>query len=180
MIPQGFGSALLGGVVPPHGRSAAYKFAGFTREEFVDEDGLFRRDEYERKYITRIDTPQPLVYAGKRITRIAAHIFVAGYLRAALEQIATADLWHVINVYGGGFEPRMIRGGADWSMHTFGLALDFDPDRNPLGAAPEQTRIGNTSSGRELVSILEAWGFFWGGHFDGRKDCQHFQWVTGC
>jgi hypothetical protein len=96
------------------------------------------------------------------------------------EEIAYGDLWHVVERYGGGFAPRLVRGGGDYSMHTFALAWDFDPDRNPLAAKPEDTFIGGTTDGQKVVDIFTRWGFLWGGYFDGRKDCQHFQWCTGC
>jgi hypothetical protein len=179
MIPENFCKALPRGVFPPHGRSELYAFAGFDREQHVDVDGIFQRGAYELRHITRVNAPEALVYAGKKVQRIACHRGVHSYLLAALTQVSKAGLWHVIRVYGGGFEPRLVRGGGDWSVHTFGMALDFDPDRNPLGAPPEKTFIGGTHDGLRVVEIMAAWGWYWGGHFDGRKDAMHFQFCTG-
>lgn len=179
MILENFGKALPTGVRPPHGRSAMYAFAGYSRPMYIGRDGIFERNKYELDHVVRVTTPEPLVYAGTKIERIACHSSVSNYLLWALRQVSREDLWHVIKVYGGGFEPRLIRGGSDWSLHTFGLALDFDPDRNPLGMQPDGTFIGGTVDGKRVVEIMSAWGWYWGGHFDGRKDAQHFQFATG-
>ncbi len=37
-----------------------------------------------------------------------------------------------LNVFGGCYNKRPIRGGTKWSMHSWGVAFDFDPGRNQL------------------------------------------------
>ena len=37
-----------------------------------------------------------------------------------------------IDLYGGCFNYRAMRGGTEWSRHAFGIALDLDPERNQL------------------------------------------------
>jgi lysozyme family protein len=37
-----------------------------------------------------------------------------------------------LDYYGGCLNVRRIRGGSGWSMHSWGIAFDFDPDRNQL------------------------------------------------
>lgn len=179
MIPASFATALPDSLVPPHGRVAVERFAGFNRQRYVLPDGTVSH-EFERDYIVRVACPLPMLYAGAKVTRVACHSRVMSWVASAFDELAQADLWPYVQRYGGGFAPRLIRGGADYSMHTFGLAFDFDPDSNPLGARPDETRLGSTEGGRRVVDIFTRWGFMWGGHFDGRKDCQHFQWATGC
>ncbi len=181
-VPEGFGAALPGGQWPPHGRAATYVFAGFDPRRHVREDGTLS-PLFESEEIIRIYTPRPLRLSWPpfaHVTRIACHSRIGIYLRAALEEVVQAGLWPYLETYGGGFEPRLIRGGTDLSMHTLGLAFDFDPLHNPLGAPPEETLLGGTADGQRVVRIFTAWGFLWGGCFSGRKDCMHFQWVTGC
>lgn len=181
--PTGFGARLEpGDPHPPFGRPAAYRFAGFDPQ--IDVDSTTGRlwpgpAGFEAKHIVRIYPPRALIYAGHRVSRVTCHAQVAPFLRAALAEIDQAGKWHAIEQYGGGFEPRLIRGGTDWSIHTLGLAWDFDPERNPLGAEPEACYFGSNPDGRWVVDCFNAWGFFWGGRFKGRPDPMHFQFSTG-
>jgi hypothetical protein len=37
-----------------------------------------------------------------------------------------------LNRFGGCYNNRRMRGGTQWSTHSWGIALDFDPARNQL------------------------------------------------
>jgi len=37
-----------------------------------------------------------------------------------------------LDLFGGCYNYRRMRGGSAWSTHAWGIALDFDPDRNQL------------------------------------------------
>jgi len=74
---------------------------------------------------------------GTRVNRITCHKKVAGSFVRVLEQVIDhyghdgvralrLDLW------GGCFNKRLKRGGTTWSTHAWGIASDYDPDRNRL------------------------------------------------
>lgn len=37
-----------------------------------------------------------------------------------------------IDLYGGCYNFRQMRGGTEWSRHSWGIAIDLDPERNQL------------------------------------------------
>jgi D-alanyl-D-alanine carboxypeptidase len=69
--------------------------------------------------------------------------------------------------FGGGFEPRFVRGSTTTlSNHSFGSAFDINVAWNERGHRP--ALVGEKGSVRELVPITHKWGFWWGGHFISR------------
>ncbi len=85
-----------------------------------------------------------------------------------------AKLLDRVLVYDGSFVPRFVRGSNSvLSNHAFGSAFDINERFNHLGARP--ALVGEKGSVRELVPIANNWGFFWGGHYQGRKDGMHFE-----
>lgn len=46
-----------------------------------------------------------------------------------------------IDLFGGSLNVRKMRGSTAWSMHSWGIAIDFDPDRNQLKWGRDQARL---------------------------------------
>ena len=86
----------------------------------------------------RIDLPYPQRIAwdtGKTIT----HTWCHGKVRIPLQRIFAHTLDHYgmaeikrlhLDMFGGCFNKRRMRGGRSWSMHAWGIAWDMDPIRN--------------------------------------------------
>jgi hypothetical protein len=92
-------------------------------------------------------------------------------LWAAWEQ---AGLLSRVKTWEGSFVPRCVRGHiGELSNHAFGAAFDINFPWNPLGTVP--ALVSGRGCVRELVSIANQLGFFWGGHFTGRLDGNHFE-----
>jgi hypothetical protein len=164
---------------PPEGRAAAYKFAEWDPAIHLRADGT-PLPAWEAAWITRVPLVQPLPYLdGAEVTRVAVHRKAAPYLARALGEIHKDGLWDFLAPYGGGFNFRRIRGAAGLSMHALGLALDFDPERNPYHGDPNESRFGASGEGRAVVRLFEINGWFWGGRFEANPDAQHFQFATG-
>ncbi len=76
--------------------------------------------------------------------------------------------------WGGSFVPRLVRGTTSTlSNHAFGTAFDINVAFNFMGSMP--ALVGKKGSVRELVKIANDNGFWWGGHFNKRKDGMHFE-----
>ena len=81
-----------------------------------------------------------------------------------------------LKTWDGSYAPRFIRGSRTvLSAHAWGSAFDINAGYNPLGAVP--ALFGKKGCVRELVARANEMGFYWGGHFPGRKDGMHFELV---
>lgn len=71
------------------------------------------------------------------VTRTQCNPKIKDSLERALKQVlAHYGLGEIqrlrLDIYGGGFDMRKKRGGTSLSTHAWGIAFDFDPDRNQL------------------------------------------------
>lgn len=63
-----------------------------------------------------------------------------------------------LDLFGGSLNVRRIRGGSGWSMHSWGIAIDFDPDRNQLNWNHTRAAFAR-SEYKEFFNIWEAEGW---------------------
>jgi hypothetical protein len=127
-------------------------------------DGTIQIDgDWVRRNIVRARVP---IFRGE----VICHRLMIDQLRGALQEVADRGLASLIDVndYGGCWVPRHI----DWdpskplSMHSWGLAVDFNVATNGLGQRPTMDP--------RIVEIFERWGFVWGGRW-ARPDGMHFE-----
>lgn len=166
---------------PPDGWEATKLFAGWNPERHLGTDGK-PIPMWEATNIVRVTLPAPLGLSFMRAqaTRVAVHRKAAESLTAALMEIHDAGLWGFLDPFAGGYEFRRISGSTRLSLHSLGLAVDFDPAANPYRGNPDESRFGRSGEGRAVVRLFELYGWYWGGRFKDRPDAQHFQFATGC
>lgn len=87
---------------------------------------------YEVPYLLKLAWPP---YSN--VSRITSHRLVKDSVLRILTQVKSvygmAEIERLrLNMYGGCFADRPIRGGTRPSTHAWGIALDFDPDNNQL------------------------------------------------
>jgi hypothetical protein len=88
-------------------------------------------------------------------------------LTKAFQNLIDRELVDELKTWDGCFCIRSIRGGTDWSIHSWGLAVDLNAAENPLGAEPKLSR--------EFVLSFTDAGLSWGGDWTSRVDGMHFQ-----
>lgn len=110
---------------------------------------------------TQIEIPFDMVVAWDRSTRVrrmTLHTKVAENAKRVLENVAgiyspkeRAALG--LDVFGGSLNVRRMRGGSAYSMHSWGIAIDFDPERNQLNWKTPKARLSHA----DAASFWEAW-----------------------
>ena len=130
---------------------------------------------WEQDNIVRVQLPQLVGVQG------APHDGGARFHKKAADQLVglwkawdDAGLLSRVLTWDGSFVPRFVRGSRKvLSNHAFGTAFDINASFNPRGARP--ALVGKKGSVREMVTIANGLGFYWGGHFGAKPDGMHFE-----
>jgi hypothetical protein len=103
---------------------------------------------------------------------MTCHKLMVGIFTEAFERLQSSGLQEKITSFGGCFSFRPQRTGTKLSAHSWGIAIDLNPESNAQGTA------GNMDSG--IVGVFRDAGFEWGGGWQGKvRDPMHFQFCTG-
>ena len=119
----------------------------------------------------------PLKYDGKPVKSIRIHKLVADRLAAALQDIINhygEDIEKVAPaacVYDGSYNFRKTTGTSSYSIHSWGLALDFDASNNTMKMSAPKARLSQPIY-EPFWNILEYHGFMSLGR-RGNYDWQH-------
>lgn len=100
---------------------------------------------------------------------VRCHRNVLPQLYYAMREIEQRGLASLIHSYDGCYVPRFQRLDGDvLSAHAYGIAIDLNASRSPQGTTP--------AIDSRVVSIMERWGFAWGGRFE-VPDGMHFEFA---
>lgn len=137
---------------------------------------------WEAANIVYVKTPFVMRYDGVALKKgMRVHRLVADSLTRVLDALwaasgrsqATIDDWGV-SIFGGAFNYRLMRGGSSLSMHSWGCAIDLDPDRN--GFHDPTPRFAQLP---QVVRAFKDEGWVWGGDWSAKmRDGMHFQAAT--
>lgn len=137
----------------------------------------------DEKNFTYMTFPFPMRIAwDKKViaTRTRVHKAAAPSLKAAFKEIlAVYGLEKVqklgIDLFGGCYNFRQMRGGKEWSVHSWALAIDLDPGRNQLRETSATARFARPEY-KDMIDILEKHGWYSLGRAK-NYDWMHFQFV---
>lgn len=120
----------------------------------------------DESVLVNVPVPEnyPLKYDGKRVKTIRVHRLVADRLEAALKDIINHygnDIEEVAPgacIYDGSYYFRTSRGSSSTSIHSWGLALDFDAANNTMKMSAPKARLSQEIY-KPFFDILEHHGF---------------------
>lgn len=131
--------------------------------------------DWVSKNIVKVDIKQLIgVEAAPVGGKIRFHKKGALQLKEFFNEIEKQNLDGLVISWAGSFYPRLVRGSTTkLSNHSWGTAFDINAPENWLGEQP--AKVGAKGSLLKLVPIANAFGFFWGGHYQNRLDGMHFE-----
>lgn len=110
---------------------------------------------------TMLVLPYPMKLAWDKkvkVNRISVHEKVHDSAKRAFERIANVyddekRRTLGIDLFGGSLNVRKMRGGSSYSMHSWGIAIDFDPERNQLKWGKDRARLARP----DAVEFWRCW-----------------------
>lgn len=132
-------------------------------------------------YLVTIKLPYPMFLnweTATKVTKIQCHKLVADKLVAIFTEIlAVYGIERIkelqLDDYGGCFNYRVKRGGTSPSVHSWGCAIDIDPDRNLLRETSKTARFARPEY-KQFIDIFYKHGFENLGR-EKNYDWMHFQ-----
>jgi len=134
-------------------------------------------------YLTTIKLPYPMRIAWDTktmVTKMRCHKDVAdAFLNVFKELLAVYSYQRIvelgIDLYGGCFNFRNMRGGTSCSKHAFGIAIDLDPARNTLKETSKTARFARPEY-KAMIDIFYKHGFISLGR-EQNRDFMHFEYA---
>ncbi len=172
---QGTGTATAPApqLVPPNGLEEILKTFGDIYH-FIQSDGSLNPN-WETTCLARAPLPFPIPLAwdpSTSVKNIYCHAKLTKTVCDVFSEIDRRGLRSQIKTYGGCFNFRSKRNGNKLSSHSWGLAIDLNPDSNPMGKPGDMDP--------HVVEVFRQFQFQWGGGWAGSsKDPMHFQFCTG-
>lgn len=135
---------------------------------------------WDRDNIVDVHIPQLANIPGGNGGRLKFHRAAAGQLQRLWAAWEAAGLLRFVKTFDGAWVARTIRlNPTTLSNHAYGTAFDINARWN--GLMRVAALVGQEGSVRELVPLANAFGFYWGGHWNydgkGASDGMHFEWA---
>jgi hypothetical protein len=138
-------------------------------------------NETGKDYLVTIKIPYPMRLAWDtsiKVTRVSCHKLIADKLLNVFNDLLAHYGYDEIkrlgiDLYGGCFNYRRMRGGTAWSLHSWGIAIDLDPARNTLKETKRTARFARLEY-KPMIDIFYKHGFISLG-VEKNYDWMHFE-----
>jgi hypothetical protein len=142
-----------------------------------------KANEKGTPYLVMIPLPYPMRLAWdttKTVSRMRCHkdiaVPITNVFNDLLAHYGLAELQRLgIDLFGGCFEYRLMRGGTALSSHSWGTAIDLDPSRNKLKETKKTARFARPEY-KPMIDIFYKHGFISYG-IEKDFDWMHFEYV---
>ena len=168
-------------VVPPTGVTPADITSTPANRPYYKDIVSVYGDPQDHSYIRRITPPFPLYYSGNPVSAVSMHEKVADSMSAALQQILghygleEIERLRINHNYGGSLNKRLMRGGSQWSTHSWGVAIDLNAAENQLRWGADRALFAKAEY-KPMIDIFESYGWYNLGRHK-NFDFMHFQAV---
>lgn len=141
----------------------------------------YGKPNQQGSYLTTIVLPYPMRLAWDKdtqVTKMRCHKLVANdfinVFNDLLEHYGYEKIVELgIDLFGGCFNFRAMRGGSDYSRHSWGIAIDLDPERNQLKETSKTARFSRAEY-KPMIDIFYKHGFISLG-VEKNYDWMHFE-----
>jgi len=150
-----------------------------TTQQIIAKYG--KPDDDGSDYLVTIQLPYPMRLAWDKktsVTKIRCHKLIAEKLKLVFQDILThyglAKIQELgIDLFGGCFAFRKMRGGNDYSRHSWAIAIDLDPARNGLKTTWLKAQFSKPEY-KPMIDIFYKHGFINLGK-EKNYDAMHFE-----
>ena len=150
-----------------------------TTNDIVKKYG--KPNETGEGYLTTILLPYPMKLAwdlDTKVSKMRCHKLAAeAFLNVFNDLLAEYGMKEIerlgIDLFGGCFNYRKMRGGSSWSKHAWAIAIDLDPARNKLKETAKTARFARPEY-QKMIDIFYRHGFISLG-IEKNYDWMHFE-----
>ncbi len=142
---------------------------------------VYGQPNQQGSYLTTIKLPYPMRLAWDKnatVKTMRCHKLVADNFQGVFNDLLLEYGFEKIkelgiDLFGGCFNFRAMRGGSDYSRHSWGIAIDLDPERNLLHETSKTARFARPEYKR-MIEIFYKHGFLSLG-VEKNYDWMHFE-----
>jgi hypothetical protein len=133
------------------------------------------------EYLVTLELPYPMRLAwdlDTKVSKMRVHKMVKDNFKGVFDDLLAHYGYEKlvelgIDLFGGCFAYRKMRGGSSWSKHSWGIAIDLDPVRNQLKETSRTARFARPEY-KPMIDIFYKHGFIGLGP-EKNYDWMHFE-----